>query len=119
MIVEQEVSKSIFMAAVGKEIFRLRKKRGLTGKELAEKLNVSQQQISRYERGVCNINVDTLFVILHELDCSLSNFFSSVYLNINDTEKDVSTHYINLFLPPAPYYKGENALSAKMSNLVG
>ncbi len=27
MIVEQEVSKSIFMAAVRKEIFRLRKKR--------------------------------------------------------------------------------------------
>ncbi|MCX3070385.1 helix-turn-helix domain-containing protein [Providencia stuartii] len=84
---EHEVSKNIFMIAVGKEIFRLRKKRGLTGKQLAEKLNVSQQQISRYERGVCNINVDTLFVILHELDCSLSNFFSAVYLNVNDTEK--------------------------------
>ncbi|MGG4702490.1 MULTISPECIES: helix-turn-helix domain-containing protein [Providencia] len=81
------MSKNIFMIAVGKEIFRLRKKRGLTGKQLAEKLNVSQQQISRYERGVCNINVDTLFVILHELDCSLSNFFSAVYLNVNDTEK--------------------------------
>lgn len=119
MIVEQKVSKNIFMIAVGKEIFRLRKKRGLTGKQLAEKLNVSQQQISRYERGVCNINVDTLFVILHELECSLSSFFSSVYLNINDTEKNVSSHYINLFLPTSPYYKGDNALSVKISNLVG
>ena len=43
MIVEQEVSKSIFMIAVGKEIFRLRKKRGLSGKQLAERLNISQQ----------------------------------------------------------------------------
>ncbi|EMS1063693.1 helix-turn-helix transcriptional regulator [Providencia stuartii] len=119
MIVEHEVSKNIFMIAVGKEIFRLRKKRGLTGKQLAEKLNVSQQQISRYERGVCNINVDTLFVILHELDCSLSNFFSAVYLSINDAEKKVGSHYINLFLPPSPYYKGEDALSVKMNSLVG
>nr|WP_308808058.1 helix-turn-helix transcriptional regulator [Providencia sp. PROV266] len=68
----------------------------MTGKQLAKKSNVSQKQIYRYERGVCNINVDILFVILHELDCSLSNFFSSVYLKINDTEKDVNTHYINL-----------------------
>lgn len=119
MKVKQEYSKNIFMVAVGKEIFRLRKKRGLTGKLLAEKLNVSQQQISRYERGVCNINVDTLFVILHELDCSLSSFFSSVYLNINDIEKNISSHYINLFLPPAPYYKGDSALSVHIDELIG
>lgn len=119
MIVEQEVSKSIFMIAVGEEIFRLRKKRGLSGKQLSERLNISQQQVSRYERGVCNINVDTLFVILHELDCSLSGFFSSVYLNVNNVEKEIGTHYINLFLPPVPYYHGENAFSVKMSKLVG
>ncbi|MCW2257897.1 transcriptional regulator with XRE-family HTH domain [Providencia alcalifaciens] len=119
MKVKREESKNIFMVAVGKEIFRLRRKRGLTGKLLAEKLNVSQQQISRYERGVSNINVDTLFVILHELDCSLNSFFSSVYLNINDTVKNISSHYINLFLPPAPYYKGDDALSVNIDSLIG
>lgn len=113
MIVDQKVSKSIFIISVGNEIFRLRKKRGLSGKQLADKLNISQQQVSRYERGVCNINVDTLFVILYELDCCLSDFFSSVYFNVNNAKQEVGTHYINLFLPSSPYYHDEGVFFGK------
>ncbi|EKT60740.1 helix-turn-helix domain-containing protein [Providencia burhodogranariea] len=46
---------------VGKEIRKRRKKLGLSGIELAELIGISQQQISRYERGECNITLENLF----------------------------------------------------------
>ncbi|MEY0874462.1 helix-turn-helix domain-containing protein, partial [Providencia manganoxydans] len=39
---------------VGREIRKRRKHLGLSGIELANLVGVSQQQISRYERGECN-----------------------------------------------------------------
>lgn len=118
IMLEQDSSKRVFMMAVGKEIFRLRKKRGLTGKQLAEKLNVSQQQISRYERGICCISIDTLFCILHELNSSFSSFFSSVYLSINDTAVNVSNQYINLFLPSEGYSTNKKLLTKDTTGFI-
>ncbi|WP_080750892.1 helix-turn-helix domain-containing protein [Providencia rettgeri] len=46
---------------------RLRKQRGLSGKELGDMIGLSQQQISRYERGMNNITMDTL--------CKIANVF--------------------------------------------
>ncbi|KSW19872.1 fimbrial operon regulator, partial [Proteus mirabilis] len=36
----------------------------MTGAELGKLLNISQQQISRYERGINKIPIDILFHIL-------------------------------------------------------
>ena len=56
----KQEERMLFSKAVGYEIYLLRKRRLLTGKSLAELLDISQQQISRYERGVCHITVDML-----------------------------------------------------------
>ncbi|HEP0304346.1 MULTISPECIES: helix-turn-helix domain-containing protein [unclassified Providencia] len=45
----------------GAVIKQIRRKYGMTATELAKKLNISQQQISRYERGINKISVDMLF----------------------------------------------------------
>lgn len=68
-------SRTVFTEAIGKEIHKLRKERSMTGKELARLVNVSQQQISRYECGVCNLTIDTLIIILNALDVPLTDFF--------------------------------------------
>ena len=49
---------------------RARREKGLSGYEIAVKLNISQQQISRYERGINHISVDTLFNFILALDIS-------------------------------------------------
>ncbi|OAT24991.1 hypothetical protein M983_2449 [Proteus myxofaciens ATCC 19692] len=41
---------------------------------MAKKLNISQQQISRYERGQTSINIETLDLILKTLDKEWSEF---------------------------------------------
>ncbi|MGG4608422.1 helix-turn-helix domain-containing protein [Providencia sp. Me31A] len=44
----------------GREIRKLRMEYGWSGGELAEKLDISQQQVSRYENGVNKINIELL-----------------------------------------------------------
>jgi transcriptional regulator with XRE-family HTH domain len=48
----------------------IRKSNNLTGEEIAKKLDISQQQWSRYERGVNKLSLDKLLVILLILDVS-------------------------------------------------
>ncbi|MEX9754507.1 helix-turn-helix domain-containing protein [Providencia vermicola] len=90
-------SKTVFTKAIGEEIHKLRKERLMTGKELAKVVNVSQQQISRYECGVCNITIDTLIVILNALNVSLTDFFNQVFLRVFEREKKISVQYHNVF----------------------
>ncbi|EMI5492701.1 helix-turn-helix transcriptional regulator [Providencia stuartii] len=61
---------------VGKEIRRRRKKLGLSGIELADLIGVSQQQISRYERGECNITLGNLLNLAKALETDLICFFN-------------------------------------------
>ncbi|MDR2225291.1 MAG: helix-turn-helix transcriptional regulator [Providencia sp.] len=56
--------------ALGYLIKKHRKKQGLTGVELGKMLNISQQQISRYERGVNNFSIDRIIDILLILNIS-------------------------------------------------
>ncbi len=81
--------KTIFTKAVGQEIYRIRRSQGMTGKALAQQLNVSQQQVSRYECGVCHITIDTLILMLSILDVSIDEFFKKVYLNLFNNQKDI------------------------------
>lgn len=90
--------RTVFTKAVGQEIYRIRRSRVMTGKELAIQLNVSQQQVSRYERGICNITVDTLILILNVLNVSIDEFFKHVYLNISDMKGKVDESYQRIFL---------------------
>ncbi len=60
---------------VGREIRKRRKHLGLSGIELANLVGVSQQQISRYERGECNINVENLHMLAGALETEMINFF--------------------------------------------
>ncbi|HEF8774929.1 helix-turn-helix domain-containing protein [Providencia manganoxydans] len=90
-------SRTVFTEAIGKEIHKLRKERSMTGKELARLVNVSQQQISRYECGVCNLTIDTLIIILNALDVPLTDFFNQVFMRVFETEKKVCVQYHNVF----------------------
>ena len=67
-------------------LFQLRKKEGLTQAELAEKLNISRQAISKWEMGSANPDTENLLL--------LSKIFSvSIDYLINDTvEQDLDIH---------------------------
>ena len=49
-------------------IRKYRKKKQLTMKQLGEKIDVSEQAISQYERGLRNVNLETLIKIAEALE---------------------------------------------------
>lgn len=67
---------------IGRQLRALRKAKNLTTQELADKVNVSQSYISRFENGRAIPDIDMLERILHALDTNLSSFFSTDIENV-------------------------------------
>ena len=61
-----------FLAKVGREIRDWRKKKGLAQKELADRMKVNQQVISRLERGEDNVSVKYLRRLADALGADVS-----------------------------------------------
>jgi DNA-binding XRE family transcriptional regulator len=58
--VKEEVSKDPVCEAIGMEIRRVRREDGLSQEQLAQKADISQQLVSRIEKGKENISLITL-----------------------------------------------------------
>ncbi|MDS0900450.1 helix-turn-helix domain-containing protein [Morganella morganii] len=61
---------------VGRKIRELRLHHSLTTRQLAHSAGISQQQMSRYERGVNRIHVDILYRLRLVFGCNIHDFFS-------------------------------------------
>ncbi|HDS2912607.1 TPA: helix-turn-helix transcriptional regulator, partial [Morganella morganii subsp. morganii] len=55
--------KNTASARLGKKIKEIRKSYKMSGNELARKLGMSQQQVSRYESGKSSMTIDTIILI--------------------------------------------------------
>jgi transcriptional regulator with XRE-family HTH domain len=62
---------------IGEAIKRRRRELGISQERLAEMLNVSYQQVQRYESGANKLNVENIQVIADLLSAPLMSFFSS------------------------------------------
>lgn len=58
--------------SIGENIKRIRKEKGLTQKELADKCNLSRSYLADVERDRYNPSLDTLMVIAKNLDVKVS-----------------------------------------------
>lgn len=78
--------KNSVSASVGRKIKDIRKSAGISGDDLAKKLGLTQQQISRYECGKTSMTIDTVVMIAHVLHVSvnelLSDYIASEYSDI-------------------------------------
>lgn len=77
-------SKNSLRIDIGLFLRKSRINKSLTGLELGKLLNVSQQQISRYERGETGISIELLDLMLKALDKNWVGFFFSVIANHAD-----------------------------------
>ncbi|ETO41266.1 helix-turn-helix domain-containing protein [Morganella sp. EGD-HP17] len=69
---------------VGLFIRRHRRKRGMNGKEFSRKLNISHQQLSRYERGESCFTLDKLALFLSALDKDFSDLATETHWGENE-----------------------------------
>ncbi|CAB5542905.1 helix-turn-helix domain-containing protein [Providencia hangzhouensis] len=60
---------------IGNKITYYRKMKGMTLENLSKVVGVSEQQQSRYERGINRINVDRLYQYAKIFDINIIDFF--------------------------------------------
>lgn len=66
----------------------------LTGKDLAKKMKLSQQQISRYERGITAVNLPTLinfFSVLNLEEREMLQFFELLVHQYQEKKENAKT----------------------------
>ena len=68
---------------IGNNIKKLRIKKGLTQKDLADKIHVTFQAVSRWENNLVEPSIDILNELTKILDCSLDELFG------NDTKENL------------------------------
>lgn len=78
---------------IGLEIKLLRERKGLSGKDLAQKVGLSQSQVSRLEKGQRRINAETLHKIAEILEVSPAVFFKNQEETGSDW-RDVNLTYL-------------------------
>ena len=71
-------AKNSIARAVGQKIQVLRKDHGISAARLAEMIEISQQQMSRYERGVNRVVVDCLVRIADIFEVPVGWFFTEI-----------------------------------------
>ncbi|EJF7713491.1 MULTISPECIES: helix-turn-helix domain-containing protein [Providencia] len=72
---------------IGNKITYYRKMKGMTLDNLANMVNVSQQQQSRYERGINRINVDRLYHYSKIFEIDIMAFFMFNSREINECRR--------------------------------
>ena len=81
---------------IGEFIFKLRKENGLTQEELAEKLVMVRENVSKMERGVNKPTIETLLKLSNIFDVSVSELLAGKRKNeINSKEFDTSNSRFN------------------------
>ncbi len=91
------------MSTVGENIKRIRKEKGLTQKELAQKCGILYQTLGKYERGLLNPKIDTIKKIanalevegleLISLDAAEGLFVEGIFDVIEEVTKDEEVKY--------------------------
>lgn len=76
---------------IGERIVAARMKAGLTQADIAQKLNVTAQTISAWERGVKTPKLDTIIRICNAIGCDTSEILNTVDFS-TDAETEVEEH---------------------------
>lgn len=63
---------------VGKRIKMMRLAKGLRQKYLAERLEISQANMSNIESGRCGVTIDHLIILREIFACSMNDFFVDI-----------------------------------------
>jgi transcriptional regulator with XRE-family HTH domain len=80
---------------IGNKIYSLRLIKGLSRQQLAEKINITQQQVKKYEDAENRVTISTLILIAKALDSKVDYFYKDLHneeLNIEEAEMLSAPH---------------------------
>ena len=74
---------------IGKFISERRKSKKLTQEQLAEKLNISDRAISKWERGICLPDASIMIKLCKILDINVNELLSGELIDKNNNDEKV------------------------------
>jgi transcriptional regulator with XRE-family HTH domain len=80
----------------GKFIASCRKEKGLTQAQLAEKLNITDRAVSKWETGKCMPDSSIMLELCNILDVTVNELLSGERIEMNNYEEKVSENLIEL-----------------------
>lgn len=84
---------------LSEKIIKIREENNLTQDEMAEKIFVTRQAISKWERGISYPSLDVLHLISKEFKISMNNL-----LDVNENEKSKEYKPIGLSIMVSSFY---------------
>lgn len=81
---------------IGKFIAEIRKQKKLTQEQLSEKLGISINAVSKWERGICLMDMSLLKPLSIILDVSINEILSGEKIEVKEIEKKSEENIINL-----------------------
>lgn len=81
---------------IGKFISEKRKEKGITQSELAEKLNITDRAISKWENGICMPDVGTIPELCELLNITINDLFSGEVVNMKNNEKKLEENLMEI-----------------------
>ena len=81
---------------IGKFIAKQRKLKELTQEELAEKLGITKNAVSKWERGLCLMDMSLLKPLSEILEVSVNDILAGEIINNKDIEKKSEENIIKL-----------------------
>lgn len=84
------------LVKIGKYIAGKRKALGMTQKQLAEKLNMSDKSVSKWERGICLPDVSVYMELCEVLGISINEFLAGEDIDAENVEKKSEDNIIQV-----------------------
>ena len=81
---------------IGKFIQEKRKEKNFTQIDLAEKLNITDRAISKWENGICLPDVGTMPELCKILSITINDLFSGEIVNMKDNEKKLEENLLEM-----------------------
>ena len=81
---------------IGKFIQKKRKEKGLTQSDLAEKLNITDRAISKWENGICLPDAGTMPLLCEILGVSINDLFSGEKVDMKNNEKKLEENLLEM-----------------------
>ena len=78
--------------SIGEKIKQLRKERGYTQMDLADRINVSYQQVQKYEKNETQLSVQRLAAIARALEVPITLFLGEPRYGFIGTEEEPGTY---------------------------
>lgn len=81
---------------IGKFISKKRKEKSITQEKLAEKLNITDRAVSKWENGICMPDAGTIPELCKILDITINDLFSGEVIDMKDNEKKLEENILEL-----------------------